>query len=72
MSILITGGGGFIGSRLIPTFVERGKVIIAFDIGFEDSLIETYPENVVFVKGNISNYAEVLNIINNYEIDSSK
>ena len=70
MSILITGGGGFIGSRLIPTFVDRDEVIIAFDIDFDDSLIETYPDNVVFVKGNISNYAEVLNIINSYKIDT--
>ncbi len=68
MAILITGGGGFTGSRLIATFAARGEKVVAFDIGFEDSLIADHPENVVFVKGNIANYAEVLNVIKENDI----
>lgn len=70
MAILITGGGGFTGSRLASTFIEQGRKVVIFDIGFNDIEKEMYPGMLTRVKGDIRNWPEVLSVVKEHNIDT--
>lgn len=57
MTILITGGAGFIGSNLIDYFLEHGHTIVCLDdlsTGFERNIEHNYSNpNFRFIKGDI-------------------
>uniref|UniRef100_UPI00398F4570 short-chain dehydrogenase/reductase family 42E member 1 isoform X1 n=1 Tax=Pristiophorus japonicus TaxID=55135 RepID=UPI00398F4570 len=55
-TILITGGGGYLGYRLGCTLHKRGIKVILFDI---HKPLQQVPDAVVFIKGDICNYLEV-------------
>ena len=70
MRVLITGGGGFTGSRLASAFAGRGDKVVVFDVSFEGLSKELSNEGVVMVKGDIRNWPEVLNVVRDYNIDT--
>ena len=57
MTILVTGGAGFIGSNLIDYFLERGHKIVCLDdlsTGYEKNIEHNYSNpNFRFIKGDI-------------------
>ncbi|XP_062923202.1 short-chain dehydrogenase/reductase family 42E member 1 [Mobula hypostoma] len=55
-TVLITGGGGYLGCRLGCTLQKMGRKVILFDI---HSPLEEVPDAVSFIKGDICNYLEV-------------
>ena len=61
--ILITGGGGFIGTTLCERLVADNEIVI-FDNGYRDALrytnLTSHP-NVTFVRGDVLSYDSVLN-----------
>ncbi|OGQ18306.1 MAG: epimerase [Deltaproteobacteria bacterium RIFCSPHIGHO2_02_FULL_40_11] len=69
-NILITGGGGFIGSHLCEALVENNKITL-YDNGRRNALrytqIEKHP-NLQFIKGDILNYESLKNAIRNKDI----
>jgi len=65
MAILITGGSGFIGSELSKDLLQKGHRVVLFDMVLPDK--ERSQE--IFVRGNISNWAEVINIVQQYHIE---
>lgn len=69
MAILITGGAGFIGIELAKEFLSRGKEIVIFDKVIDDSLFAGN-KNVTKVKGDITNWPEVLNVVQQNKIDA--
>lgn len=70
MSILITGGGGFTGSRLAEAFLERGEKVVIFDLSFDEAIKKAYPERVSLVRGDVSNWHEVLNVVSTYQAET--
>ena len=68
MGILITGGGGFTGSKLAENYHQNGENVIIFDQAFTDELIRSASDKLVLVKGDISNWHEVFNVVNEYSI----
>jgi nucleoside-diphosphate-sugar epimerase len=65
MAILITGGSGFVGSELSKVLMEKGHQVVLFDIAPPDKKAE----RVIFIKGNISDLAEVLNVVRNWKVE---
>ena len=64
MGILITGGGGFIGSRLAEYFLEQNKKVIVFDKHFSQYLQNlNNSDRLGVVRGDVSNWHEVFNVI---------
>ena len=67
MTILITGGAGFIGTRLAREFHDRGEKIVIFDRIIGDSLFAGV-DKMTKVRGDISNWPEVLNVTGDHKI----
>jgi len=67
MAKLITGGSGFLGSELAHMLVNRGEKVVIFDKVKSDRLADIEKE-VEFVRGDLSNWPEVLNVIKNKRI----
>lgn len=70
MAILITGGGGFTGSRLADVFRKRGEQVVIFDIAFDESLKNVKSENLILVKGDIGIWPEVMNVVKSHRVET--
>ncbi|KAM6223809.1 short-chain dehydrogenase/reductase family 42E member 1 [Rhynchocyon petersi] len=57
-TVLITGGGGYVGFRLGCALSQRGVRVILFDIS---SPIQTLPEGITFVRGDIRHLRDIEN-----------
>lgn len=68
MAVLITGGAGFTGSELARAFVTRGEKVVIFDLPGKESLKTHKTENIVHVKGDVSNWPEVLNAVKEHQV----
>jgi threonine 3-dehydrogenase len=66
MAILITGGSGFIGLQLSEILLKKGHQVILFDIASPE---KGKGEGTTFIKGNISDWPEVLNIIRDGNVE---
>jgi len=69
VSILITGGAGYIGSHIVEKLVKTNNKIIILD-----NLITGYKKLInkkaIFIKGDIKNYKKLSNIVKKYKINS--
>ncbi|MGQ9543936.1 MAG: NAD-dependent epimerase/dehydratase family protein [Candidatus Bathyarchaeia archaeon] len=65
MSILVTGGTGFIGWNITRRLVEKGKEVILFDIAQprRGQNIEGLAPKVKFRRGDLSSWPDVLEVI---------
>ena len=70
MAILITGGAGFIGVKLAKTFLDRGEEVVIFDIRWDESAKRFGDRKPIFVKGDITNWPEVLNVVREYKVET--
>lgn len=69
MNILITGGTGFIGAQVVRVLVQRGERPVIFDINDRRTLLKGVEDKVTIVKGDVSNYSHVFNVINVHSPD---
>jgi len=67
MTVLITGGSGFIGLELSEALLEKGHEVILFDMIPPQK--EKGGKKVVFVRGNITDWAEVCNVIRDWKAE---
>jgi threonine 3-dehydrogenase len=64
MSVLITGGTGFIGSEVVRTLLEKGeKDLVTFDINPSIKLLDNVADQVEIVEGDLGNFSHVLNVV---------
>jgi threonine 3-dehydrogenase len=70
MGILITGGGGFTGSRLAEIFLQKNEKVIIFDLAFSEYLKNLTSERLVLVRGDVGNWHEVFNVVKEHNIDT--
>lgn len=67
MTVLITGGSGFIGLELSEALLEKGHEVILFDMIPPQK--EKGGKKVVFVRGNITDWAEVCNVTRDWKVE---
>jgi nucleoside-diphosphate-sugar epimerase len=60
MSILIIGGTGFIGRRLIPLLVKRGEEIVCMDINPQTANYGEFGKQVRVVRGDVTQFDDVV------------
>ncbi len=65
MSILILGGTGFIGRRLVPLLAKRGEEIVCMDINPQTANFSDYGKQVRVLRGDISQFDDVMSAMAN-------
>jgi nucleoside-diphosphate-sugar epimerase len=60
MSILVIGGTGFIGRRLIPLLAQRGEEIVCMDINPATANYESLGKQVRVVRGDVAQFDDVM------------
>jgi len=68
MSILITGGAGFIGSHVVDELVNQGEHVIVLD-DLSGGFIENVNKSAEFIQGDICDYELIKNIFSSNKID---
>jgi UDP-glucose 4-epimerase len=68
MSILVTGGGGYIGSHMVHELVDAGESVVVLDdlsTGFRSAL----PKSVPLIVGDVGNETLVAEVIRTHAVD---
>ncbi|HVB17644.1 MAG TPA: NAD(P)-dependent oxidoreductase [Stellaceae bacterium] len=63
MSILIIGGTGFIGRRLIPLLAKRGEEIACMDINPQTADYAEFGKQVRVVRGDVSQFDDIMAVM---------
>ena len=69
MNTLITGGTGFIGAEVARVLARNGERPIVFDINDRKTLLKGVEDRVTVVRGDVSNYSHVFNVVKQHNID---
>lgn len=62
MSVIVTGGAGYIGSHVVLALVEAGERVTILD-DFSSGVRSAIPSNVKLVEGDVGNRALVMRLI---------
>src|SRR5512136_512574 len=68
MAKLITGGTGYIGAELAHILAGRGEEVVLFDVAIAGYRIEDIKNKVKVVRGDLSNWSEVANVVKENKI----
>ena len=55
MKIFVTGGAGYVGSKLVPRLLEKGHQVTVFDLMIYGEEVLIKHENLIKIKGDIRN-----------------
>ncbi len=69
MAKLITGGLGFIGVNLARALLKKGEEVVLFDVVASSPLVKDIKDKLKIVQGNLSSWAEVLEVVKQHKID---
>lgn len=70
MSILVTGGTGFIGAEIVRQLVDSGQdEITVFDINPSTKLLDGLEEKVELVRGDLGNMSHVMSLVSRLKPD---
>ena len=68
MSVLVTGGAGFIGSHVADELLKRGENVIILD-DLSGGFVENVNRDAVFIKGDVCDYELIKKIFNENKIE---
>ena len=63
MSVLVIGGTGFIGPRVVRKLVERGEEVVCMDINPWAASFEHLSDQVRVVRGDITHFDDVIRTV---------
>ena len=69
MSVLVTGGAGYIGSHMALALLERGEDVVVLD-NLSTGIRGLVPDRATFVEGSIGDSQLVRNIIRRHDVDA--
>ncbi len=69
MSILITGGAGFLGAPLARRLVEKGEDVVLFSRVPRWDRLEDIKDKVKFIQGDLTIWPEVMNAIRDHQVE---
>lgn len=69
MSILVTGGKGFIGARVIRNLVERGEEVVCFEPKLTPGRLGALADRITMAEGDIVNYDDIAAAIALHGVD---
>lgn len=68
MSVMVTGGTGFIGNRIIRMLRERGEEVVCFDLAPPRPSLAAIFEGVPMYRGDITQLPHLLEAINTHKV----
>ena len=68
MSIMVTGGTGFIGNKIVRKLVERGEDVIIFDLAPPRANLEPYLDRIQVYRGDILQVPHLLEAVNTHGV----
>jgi nucleoside-diphosphate-sugar epimerase len=68
MSIMVTGGTGFIGARIVRKLVERGEEVVCFDLAPPRANLQPYLDRIQMYRGDITQIPHLLEAVNNHQV----
>ena len=69
MTVMVTGGTGFIGNRIVRKLVDQGERVVCFDLAPPRTNLEPYMGRVNFYRGDINQMPHLLEAINSQGVD---
>lgn len=71
MTVLVTGGTGFIGAFVAQDLVEHGHDVVAFDVSTDPERLETLgvAEDVDVVRGDVTDATDLFRACREYDVD---
>jgi UDP-glucose 4-epimerase len=70
MTVLVTGGTGFIGSYLLRRLAKNGERVIAYDLAPQTKTIRDILNMVTVVKGDIQDIRYLLQVLKEHDVDT--
>ena len=68
MSVMVTGGTGFIGNRIIRKLIERGEEVVCFDLAPPRSNLAPYLDSIRMYRGDVTQLPHLLEAINTHQV----
>lgn len=70
MSILVTGGTGFIGSNICRILVDQGRQVVAYDVAVRRlRILDDILDRMKIVRGDILDMSGLINAMKRYEVE---
>ncbi len=68
MSIMVTGGAGFIGNRIVRKLVERNEEVVCFDMAPPRGNLQPYLDQIKVYRGDITQLPHLLEAANQHQV----
>ena len=69
MTVMVTGGAGFIGNRIVRKLVERNEDVVCFDMAPPRGNLEPYLDRIQVYRGDITQLPHLLEVINLHQVN---
>ena len=68
MSIMVTGGTGFIGHRIIRKLVEQGEEVVCFDLAPPRANLDSLLDRIKVYRGDMLQVPHLLEAVNTHQV----
>lgn len=68
MSVLVIGGTGFLGSRIMKRLVDLGEDVVALDLYPSTELLSGYEERIPVIRGDKTDIEQVIALIKQHDV----